>query len=176
MGILMLIPSIFSIAEKIFGAVEPAVKTSIVGQLISEVVDGGLGQRITSIFTQTMTGIEEEKKLQFQLELQSMIAQTQMNTAEIQTGSTFQSGWRPSLAWLGVIGIGINTVGLFLFHLVLFILAFTTIDPQILLRAQIQIPLVDVTLLGTLLIQMLGVGTQSVLRTFEKYNNLQAKH
>lgn len=174
--ILLALPTILPIAEKIFGAITNDQKTSIIGKLAGAVFSPGVESSISSVFRDVLGVMDDEKRLQFELELQSLLGQLNLNALEEQSDSAFQRGWRPTLAWLGVIGIAINTIGLFLFHTILFVLAFTSVDQDTLDFAYKMVPSVDLTLLGTLLVQMLGVGTQAVLRTFEKYNDLHNVH
>lgn len=90
---------------------------------------------------------------QMQADLQIQLAQSKVNEIEAGSNDKFASRWRPAAGWLGVIG-----------------LAYSVIIYPLLTWASLNLawktpPELDVSVLVTLLMGMLGLGT---MRTYEK--------
>jgi hypothetical protein len=103
----LIIPAIMWTFEHIVGPITNEVtKTGILGELESLAVNSGLGKNILSIFQQHMSDASEAQKQEFQLKLNSMLGQIQLDTVEAQSEHFFDRGWRPFLAW----GLSINVI------------------------------------------------------------------
>ncbi|SRR6266446_2832696 len=120
---------------------------------------------ILDIFTGVVTGVkgildkfipDANLKVQAQAELDQMIHQSDMtqlllDMKEADSESFFVKGWRPAVGWMGVAGLG-----------------FQTVIAPVLGMFGLRVPAIDTGTLTSLLVAMLGMGG---LRSFDKYAN-----
>lgn len=97
MAILSLLPALFGLVSSIFGSITSEHKTSIISSIIGGGFDGTAGS-LVNIVEGAIGKIEDEKRLELQAQIQTLLAQSQINVAEVSQGF-YQSGWRPFLAW-----------------------------------------------------------------------------
>lgn len=95
-------------------------------------------------------------------------AQAAANAAEGTNASMFVAGWRPFIGWVCGIGLAYNTVFLAVLKSIFALLVLVGVDPAIISKVNLILPQIDMTLLGNILTQMLGMGFMSYLRTQEK--------
>lgn len=101
-------------------------------------------------------------------ELNVALEQIKVNTVEAASSSMFVAGARPFILWVCGIGLAYNTLVLAVMKSILaFLLLFGT-DPSLIAKVSHALPQVDMTLLGNVMTQMLGIGALSTLRTIEK--------
>lgn len=74
----------------------------IVGKLLDKFITSK-GEKDKAMAELSLKLIEQENELIKAL-VQSDVAQAEINKADAQSGNKFQSYWRPSLAWICVIG------------------------------------------------------------------------
>lgn len=89
-----------------------------------------------------------------------MLAQMKINEAEAASPSLFKGGWRPATGWLCVTGLAWQ---IFIWPIWVWVSTLAEIPKP---------PDIDVAVLITLLIGMLGLGT---LRTVEKKQGVESK-
>lgn len=112
-------------------------------------------------------GAEREKvKLEYEAKITEAItavdmAQIEINKVEAASSNIFVAGWRPACGWLGVFGLAYHAI---LQPLLLFLVA--------LYGVTITLPVFDTSILMTLLVGMLGMGT---MRSFDKYQETDTK-
>lgn len=104
--LLMLIPSILGIGEKVLGGIAAEHKASIVSNILGTITGSPTANGLVGIFQNVMGNIEDSKRLELQAELETLLAQSQLDTVEAQSEHFFDRGWRPALAW----GISTNIV------------------------------------------------------------------
>lgn len=103
----------------------------------------------------------ELAKLQASGELAAMTGQLEINKMEAANPSKFVSGWRPAVGW-------VCTIGLAMQFLVLPLITWTAI----IFGAELELPPLDLSILITMLLSLLGVGG---MRTVEKINSVARK-
>lgn len=110
---------------------------------------------------------EREKiKLEYEAKITEAItsvdmAQIEINKVEAASSNLFVAGWRPACGWLGVFGLAYHAI---LQPFFMFIAA--------LAEYKIDLPVFDTSILMTLLVGMLGMGT---MRSFDKYQETDTK-
>lgn len=131
-------------------------EVKVAGEGVKAALDsvGGLANSIRT----AITGIDPEKQMEinkFLVEAEDRIVagQQALNILAIQSGSFFQSGWRPAAGWLSVFGLAYSTMG---WPLLSWLAKIAGIPEP---------PIIDTGILVTLLVQMLGLGA---LRTYER--------
>lgn len=93
-------------------------------------------------------------------ELTLAVNQAAINLEEAKSASIFKSGWRPAAGWLSVAGLFWGTIGQPVITWIC--LNYKLVPP----------PIVDTSILMTLLFGMLGLGTQ---RMYEKVTGVASK-
>ena len=106
----------------------------------------------------------EEKKIDQETDL----AQVEVNKIEAASSSTFVSGWRPAVGWVGVLGLAYQFLG---YRLMQWGWAFGQ-GMDIIPKGLNPPPDLDVEQLMTLLAGLLGFGG---MRSFEKSKGVAAK-
>lgn len=86
-------------------------------------------------------------------------AQVEINKAEAANANVFISGWRPMVGWICAAGLGMQFIGLPL-----------VTWGSILINHAVVLPALDMSMLMTLLIGMLGLGG---MRTVEKLSGAE---
>lgn len=127
----------------------------IIGDIISSVKDL-LGEAI----------VDKDKKLEIELELtklaaegdkqlnQIVLAQIDLNKEESKHGSVFVAGWRPFVGWVGGFSLAYSAI----------LYPFLSFGSR-LFGYDGELPVLDNTLLITIMTGMLGIGAQ---RSYEK--------
>lgn len=98
---------------------------------------------------------------QLNADLQQALAQSDVNKAEAASASVFVSGWRPFVGWMCGCGLG--------FQIVVAPLAEWAAN---LAGHPVAFPPLDTSVLGTMLMGMLGLGG---MRTYEKISGVARK-
>jgi hypothetical protein len=129
---------------------------SSVGTLLKD-----LRTAITGTAPLDPTKLAELEAKALEIEQAMMNAQSEINKIEAGSTSLFVAGWRPGCGWLCVSGLAWYV---FIWPLWTWISTLAKIPPP---------PIIDTSLLVTLLVGMLGLGT---LRTYEKKEGLQGNH
>jgi hypothetical protein len=123
-----------------------------------------LGGLVSKVVDKVLPGDSEEarlRKLEIESSLISEIAklnmkQLEINAIEAESKTFWKSGWRPTVAWMGVFALG-----------------FTYFQPFInWILLQLQLPPLegfDPTALVTILMSLLGLGGY---RTYEKFKGI----
>jgi len=130
---------------------------------LSAVLDIG-GKVIDRLFPDPKQKAEAAMKL---MELQQsgdlavIAGQIEINKIEASQSGVFKGGWRPAVGWLCVSGLAMQAV---VFPLITGVSA--------IFGQSIQLPVLDVSVLTTLLIGMLGLGG---MRTVEKLQGVASK-
>lgn len=101
-------------------------------------------------------------KLQTSGELQLIAGQLEVNKEEAKNTSTFVSGWRPFVGWIG--GMGLAYVAL--------VEPISRFVATVLYNYTGAFPVIDTTITFQILLGMLGLGG---MRTFEKYSGVASK-
>ena len=96
MSFLMLIPGIFELLEKIIG---PIITGSGIPILKMLATSGGTTTGIVSGLQGLIGNIESTKLAELKIELDSMLANVEVDKVEGAEESSFKSCWRPFLAW-----------------------------------------------------------------------------
>jgi hypothetical protein len=104
----------------------------------------------------------ELMKMQQSGDLQTMAGQLEVNKVEAASPKTLVAGWRPACGWVCVGGLAYSVV-----------LAPLAGAISVFLGHPVVMPTLDVSLLSTLLIGMLGLGG---MRTVEKLNGAAGNH
>lgn len=115
---------------------------------------GGFAKNIRT----AITGVDPDKQMEINkilVEAEDRIASGQqaLNILAIQSGSFFQSGWRPAAGWLSVFGLAYSTIG------------WPLLSWLSKIAGIVEPPVIDTGILITLLVQMLGLGA---IRTYER--------
>ena len=101
----------------------------------------------------------QELLLKFEeLEQKALRGQVDINIEEAKSASLFKSGWRPALAWVGVIGMFYHYI---IFPFLLWYIEFAHLN--------VNAPMLDTEGLMALVSAMLGIGG---FRTYEKLKGL----
>lgn len=109
LGILSIIPGIFSIIENIIGPIFSAThKSSILSSIFSGGWDGSSGG-LMGIIQNTITGIEAPQLAEIKAQVETLLAQSAINQVDAKSESFLNRGWRPTFAW--------GLVIIILFHL-----------------------------------------------------------
>ena len=108
----------------------------------------------------------EKVKLEYEAKITAAItavdmAQIDINKIEAAHSSLFVAGWRPACGWVGVFGLAYHAI---LQPFLMFIAE--------LAKYKVTLPVFDTSILMTLLVGMLGMGT---LRSFDKYQETDTK-
>lgn len=108
----------------------------------------------------------EKVKLEYEAKITEAItsvdmAQIEINKVEAASNSLFVAGWRPACGWVGVFGLAYHAI---LQPLLIFIAQGLGYNPTL--------PVFDTSILMTLLVGMLGMGT---MRSFDKYQETDTK-
>ena len=101
-------------------------------------------------------------KLQTSGELQLIAGQLDVNKEEAKNTSTFVSGWRPFVGWIG--GMGLAYVAL--------VEPVSRFVATVIYNYTGAFPVIDTTITFQILLGMLGLGG---MRTFEKYAGVASK-
>jgi hypothetical protein len=108
----------------------------------------------------------EKVKLEYEAKITEAItsvdmAQIEINKIEAAHSNMFVAGWRPACGWLGVFGLA--------YHAILqpFFMFLTSLAGY-----KVDLPVFDTSVLMTLLVGMLGMGT---LRSYDKKNETDTK-
>ena len=101
-------------------------------------------------------------KLQTSGELQLIAGQLEVNKEEAKNTSTFVSGWRPFVGWIG--GMGLAYVAL--------VEPVSRFVATVIYNYTGAFPVIDTTITFQILLGMLGLGG---MRTFEKYAGVASK-
>lgn len=105
----MLIPGLFTLLEKVVG---PMLTSDARSSILSKVFGGGFGGTASSlmdIITGTLGKLEDEKIVELKGELETLLANCQIDQTEAKSERFLNWGWRPCFAW----GLSI----IILFHL-----------------------------------------------------------
>ncbi len=105
--LLALIPGLLYTGAKVVGPLIEDHATAITKGILALTSKTPIGKEIADVFSAVLGNVDEQKKTELQLQLQSYIDQTKINELE-QTESLFDRGWRPALAWVLAINIGIH--------------------------------------------------------------------
>lgn len=97
MNFFMLIPGIFELCEKILG---PVLSTaSAASSVVKAVATNPTVSGIMSGIEKAVGSVTDAQRLQIQGELQTLLAQAQLDSQESAKSSFFYSGPRPTLFW-----------------------------------------------------------------------------
>lgn len=104
-AILMLIPTIWSVLERVLGPVVSNT-SGLFGSVISAVISSPtVGSIIKAVETSIGT-LEDTKKTELQAQLEIALGQIDLDKIDAQSNRFIQWGWRPCFAW----GIGLNII------------------------------------------------------------------
>jgi len=104
--LLMLIPSLLWAGAKFIGP-EVMAHSDILGSGLAKILSGSpTGSKIAAFFESVMGPMDEAKKQEFTLELDSMLGQIDLDKIDAVSTRFLQWGWRPCFCW----GIGSNIV------------------------------------------------------------------
>lgn len=138
-------------------------------------VDGILAAAKSAI-AKEIPGLTEDvhKKIQdsLQAQLPNLIPSAPVTQDIEDIGSMFISGWRPLIGWICAIGLGYNTIILVLIKSLLALGTLIGLSAEAIARAIEILPHIDMTLLGSILMQMIGMGWMGTLRTVEKLSGV----
>jgi hypothetical protein len=130
---------------------------------------------IVDLVSNVVTGVTQDQKDKLALAIQqndlaakSQDAQIAVNTAEATSSSLFVAGWRPMAGWVCTIGLGYNTVGLALIKSIFAFAILFGVDTAHVQAAEAAMPQVDMTLLMSMLTQLLGITSVGTMRTQER--------
>jgi hypothetical protein len=134
----------------------------------------GVGKVADSLITTDKERLEmalEERRLDLEekrIDQETDLAQVQVNMVEAASTSTFVSGWRPAVGWVGVAGLAYQFLG---YPLMQWCWTFGQ-GVDLIPKGLLPPPDLDVEQLMTLLAGLLGFGG---MRSFEKYRGVAAK-
>lgn len=131
--------------------------------IIGDIIDS-IGDIVSEVV------VDKDKKAEISLELAKLadaadarisaevLAQIEVNKVEASSGSLFVAGWRPAVGWMGAAALGYSAI----------------LYPLMSWGSRIagykgDLPVLDNTLLITIMTGMLGLGVQ---RTYEKVKNV----
>lgn len=97
MPFLLLIPTILSLIESVFGVVEGSKKASIVSSLLGLATPTGSG--IVGAIESVLGSISDEKKQELIAQMNEMLAQAELEKVDAVSLRFFQWGARPFLFW-----------------------------------------------------------------------------
>lgn len=102
--LVLIIPAVLTILEKVLG---PLVnKTGLIAGLSNIDLSKGFVGGIMSVVESVMGNLKDDKKLELQMELESLRGQLQLNFIDAQSETFFKYGARLVIFW----GLGINLV------------------------------------------------------------------
>lgn len=104
--LLALIPGLLWTGAKYVGPILAQHADQITPLLAKVLSNSPTGKKIVDAFESVLGHIDEVKKDEFTLELDSMLGQIDLNKIDAASPRLFNSGWRPFFAW----GIGANIV------------------------------------------------------------------
>lgn len=104
--LLALIPGLLWTGAKFVGPILESHSSQLLPLLTNILSNSPTGKKIVAAFESVMGSIDEQKKQEFTLELDSMLGQIELDKQESISESSFKSCWRPFIAW----GMGINIV------------------------------------------------------------------
>ena len=134
----------------------------------------GVGKVADSLITTDKERMEmalEERRLDLEekrIDQETDLAQVEVNKIEAASTSTFVSGWRPAVGWVGVLGLAYQFLG---YPLMQWVWAFGQ-GVDLIPKGLAAPPDLQVEQLMTLLAGLLGFGG---MRSFEKYRGVAAK-
>lgn len=96
----LLIPAIMWVGHKVFGALEPTMASVIEGKLANLSNTPGLLGDILTIFKESGVQTSTDKENEFNLHMNSLLGNLQIDNTEAASENRFDSGWRPFIAWV----------------------------------------------------------------------------
>ena len=112
---------------------------------------------VTELVGKFVEDKDQKNRLAHDLETlvhKEMLAQMMVNAKEAEHPSVFVAGWRPAVGWICALAMGFNFIVVPLANFTL-----------ILLEVDTPIPALDLSVMSTVLMGMLGIGG---MRSFEK--------
>ncbi len=106
--LLALIPGLLWTGAKVIGPIIEDHASQITQGILALTSKTPLGKDIAGVFDKVLGGLDQAKKDDLAIQLQSLIDQSDLDKQEAQSTSLFISGWRPMLAWMLGLNIGIH--------------------------------------------------------------------
>lgn len=132
-------------------------------------------EAVSGIVSRIFPDLNAEAHDKFLAEFEKALMDMKLGQAELAVDSNealnvsfFIAGWRPFIGWVCGIGLAYNTIVLAVIKSVFMLFYLVGVPITTINTAQSILPNIDMTLLGSILLQMLGMGVMSTLRTIEK--------
>src|ERR1019366_7271986 len=103
----LIIPGLLWVFEHIVGPLTEESKSSI-GSSLMGLVGSTFSSGIMGIFSQYMNNASSKQQQDFQLAVDSLLGQIQIDEVEAKSENIFVSGWRPAIAWILGLNIGLH--------------------------------------------------------------------